>query len=96
MPDLAGWILSLAGVAGALGLLWRTVVKPGAKAIAQREITGPLLDAIADMRPPFIERINSMETRLDALEAANLQAAAEAGAALRPPTTRPPRKRAGG
>lgn len=61
-------ILYLSGMAAALSGLWRLVIKPGAQAIAAREVTAPVLAAIAKMSPPLLTRLDEIDRRLSELE----------------------------
>lgn len=68
MPDIVGWILALSALIGAVGVIWKSAIKPAAKAIATREVVAPVLSAISQMRPPLEKRLDDIEKELRELK----------------------------
>lgn len=64
MPTWATVIVAVAGVLTAAGVIWR-FIKLGARAITEREVTAPVLAALARMAPPITDRLDHIEHRLD-------------------------------
>ncbi|MCA1569734.1 MAG: hypothetical protein LC798_05315 [Chloroflexi bacterium] len=65
------WLAALGGLASllvAIPILWKTVITPAARRIAERSITEPILEELAKSQPPVIARLDRIEHRLDRIE----------------------------
>ena len=62
LPAIGG----LVSVLVALPILWKTVIQPGARKIAEAQITGPILEEMARTQPPITVQLREINEKLNA------------------------------
>lgn len=49
-------------------IIWKTIIQPGAKRIAQSAVTGPILAELAKQYPSVSQQLDDIRERLDLIE----------------------------